>query len=105
MIERRLADVAPGEIVEFVGFDATLDPSVRDRLLAYGVALARRLEVTQQRPLTIVVCDHAELALEAAVARSMRVRGVRHSERACHSERSEESAVKHEKANRSLHSG
>lgn len=74
MIERRLADIAPGERVEFVGFDATIDPSVRDRLFAYGLALARRLEVLQQQPLTIVLCDHAELALEAAVARSMLVR-------------------------------
>jgi hypothetical protein len=43
-------------------------------LFAYGLALARRLEVLQQQPLTIVLCDHAELALEAAVARSMLVR-------------------------------
>jgi Fe2+ transport system protein FeoA len=75
MFERRLSDVAPGETVGFVGYDATVDASVRDRLLAYGIAPARRLDVLQQRPLTIVVCDHAELALEASVARSMRVVG------------------------------
>jgi Fe2+ transport system protein FeoA len=75
MSERRLADVSPGTNVEFVGYDATVDASVRDRLLAYGVAPARRLDVLQQRPLTIVVCDHAELALEASVARAMRVVG------------------------------
>lgn len=74
MIERSLADVAPGESVRFVGFDATIDASLRDRLLAYGLAPAQPLEVLQQRPLTIVVCDHAEIALEAAVARAMRVR-------------------------------
>ena len=74
MIERRLADIAPGESVEFVGYDATLDPMLRDRLLAYGLAPSQRLDVLQQTPLTIVVCDHAELALEAAVARTMRVR-------------------------------
>lgn len=75
MSERRLADVAPGETVEFAGFDATVDATVRDRLFAYGLAPARKLDVLQQRPLTIVVCDHAEIALEAAVARAMRVLG------------------------------
>jgi len=74
MIERRLADVAAGESVEFIGYDATLDPMLRDRLLAYGLAPSQRLDVLQQTPLTIVVCDHAELAIEAAVARTMRVR-------------------------------
>ncbi len=75
MIDRRLADVAPGENVEFVGFDPTVDSMLRDRLLAYGLAPAQRLDVVQQTPLTIVVCDHAELALEAVVARGMHVRG------------------------------
>jgi Fe2+ transport system protein FeoA len=74
MIEWRLADIARGESVEFIGFDATIDPMLRDRLLAYGLAPAQRLDVLQQTPLTIVVCDHAELALESSVARSMRVR-------------------------------
>ena len=74
MSERRLCDIAPGERVDFVGFDATIDPSLRDRLLAYGLSTAQPLDVVQQRPLTIVVCDHAELALEAAVARAMKVR-------------------------------
>jgi Fe2+ transport system protein FeoA len=74
MTERCLADVAPGASVEFVRFEATIDASLRDRLLAYGLAPAQRLDVLQQRPLTIVVCDHAEIALEAAVARAMTVR-------------------------------
>jgi Fe2+ transport system protein FeoA len=74
MIERRLCDVAPGERVQLVDFDATIDSSLRDRLIAYGVRASQPLDVVQQRPLTIVVCDHAELALEAAVARAIRVR-------------------------------
>ncbi len=74
MIERRLADIAPGERVEFVGFDATLDAALRDRLIAYGVSASQPIDVVQQRPLTIVVCDHAELAVEAGVARAMIVR-------------------------------
>lgn len=73
MIERRLCDISPGETVRFAGFDATLDTALRDRLLAYGLAPERALDVVAQRPLTIVVCDHAEIALEQTVARSMRV--------------------------------
>jgi hypothetical protein len=32
------------------------------------------LKVLQQQPMTVVVCDHVELALEAPVARMMQVR-------------------------------
>jgi Fe2+ transport system protein FeoA len=74
MSERRLCDIAPGERVEFVRFDAALDAALRDRLIAYGISPAQRIEVVQQRPLSIIVCDHAEIAVEAVVARSMIVR-------------------------------
>ena len=74
MTERRLSDAAPGERVQFVRFDETLDAALRDRLIAYGISPRHPLDVVQQRPLTIVVCDHAEIAVEAAVARWMIVR-------------------------------
>jgi Fe2+ transport system protein FeoA len=74
MIERRLCDIAPGERVELVRFDTTLDSALRDRLIAYGLSPRHPIEVVQQRPLTIVVCDHAEIAVEAAVARRLIVR-------------------------------
>ena len=74
MSERRLCDVAPGGRVEFVRFDTTLDAALRDRLVAYGISPSQRLEVVQQRPLSIVVCDHAEIAVEAAVAQRIIVR-------------------------------
>ena len=37
MTERALCDVAPGERVEFVRFDPSLDAALRDRLIAYGI--------------------------------------------------------------------
>ena len=74
MSERLLCDIAPGERVEFLRFDASLDASLRDRLVAYGISPRHPIDVVQQHPLTIVVCDHAEIALEAVVARSMIMR-------------------------------
>ena len=74
MSERLLCDIAPGERVELVRFDATLDASLRDRLIAYGISPTQRIEVVQQRPLSIIVCDHAEIAVEAAVAQRIIVR-------------------------------
>ncbi len=66
--------VEPGRSVVFLGFAGELDPAFRDQLLAYGVHPEQSLEVLQQAPMTVVVCDHVELALEAAVARMMQVR-------------------------------
>ena len=74
MTERPLCDIAPGERVEFVRFDATLDAALRDRLIAYGIAPSQGIDVVQQRPLAIIVCDHAEIAVESAVARRIIVR-------------------------------
>jgi hypothetical protein len=66
--------VAPGRTVEFEGFADGLDAGFRDQLLAYGVQPKQLLKVLQQQPMTVVVCDHVELALEAPVARMMQVR-------------------------------
>ncbi len=69
-----LADVEPGRRVEFVGFDRALDRGFREQLLAYGLQHRQVIEVLQQVPMTVVVCDHVELALEPAVARLVEVR-------------------------------
>jgi len=72
--EIALDRVEPGATVELVGFGDALDTAFRDQLLAYGVHARQRLRVLQQSPMTVVVCDHVELALEAQVARMMTVR-------------------------------
>ncbi|WP_172198172.1 FeoA family protein [Niveibacterium sp. COAC-50] len=69
--EMRLADATPGATVRFRGFDATLDTLLQDQFLAYGIAVGQTLSVLQQRPLTIIQCDHTELAVESVVARAM----------------------------------
>jgi hypothetical protein len=66
--------VVPGRTVEFDGFVEGLDAGFREQLLAYGVQPKQLLKVLQQAPMTVVVCDHVELALEASVARMMQVR-------------------------------
>lgn len=71
---RALHAVAPGETVEFVGCDRKLEQRFRDQLLAYGLSPPQRLTVLQQAPMTIVLCEHVELALEPAIASAMRVR-------------------------------
>ncbi len=66
--------VEPGRTVEFAGFAEGLDAGFREQLLAYGVQPRQMLSVLQQAPMTVVVCDHVELALETSVARMIQVR-------------------------------
>jgi hypothetical protein len=66
--------VEPGLTVELQGFAESLDGAFRDQLLAYGVQPQQRIRVLQQSPMTVIVCDHVELALEGQVARMMEVR-------------------------------
>ena len=54
--------------------DEAIDPSQREQLIAYGLAAERSLKVLQQHPMTIVMIDEVELALEGSVARHVWVR-------------------------------
>lgn len=71
---RPLDTVVPGCAVELADFGAELDAAFREQLLAYGLHPGQRLEVLQQLPMTVILCDHVELALEAPVARMIGVR-------------------------------
>lgn len=51
-----------------------IDPAQQEQLVAYGLAPGRPLRVQQQRPMTIVMIDEVELALETSVARRIWVR-------------------------------
>ena len=66
--------IAPGRTVVLVAIDVSLAADFREQLAAYGIAPGRALEVVAQRPMTVVVCDHVELALETAIARALVVR-------------------------------
>jgi Fe2+ transport system protein FeoA len=44
-----------------------------EQLQAYGLAIGRKVKVLQQEPLTVVLADHTELALEAPIAKEVNV--------------------------------
>lgn len=64
-----LAFITPGTEVRLAAFGEEIDPLQREQLTAYGLAESRPLRVLQQRPMTVILADEIELALEHAVAR------------------------------------
>ena len=64
-----LAFIPPGQQVSLAGFGDEIDPLQREQLTAYGLAESRPIRVLQQRPMTVILADEVELALEHAVAR------------------------------------
>jgi Fe2+ transport system protein FeoA len=73
-MSRTLDTIAPGRTVLLARIDDALAADFREQLAAYGFVPGRALEVVAQRPMTVVACDHVELALEAAVARALLVK-------------------------------
>jgi Fe2+ transport system protein FeoA len=71
-----LAAIAPGTTVRLAEPDAALEASFREHLAAYGLVAGHHVTVVAQRPMTLVLCDHVELALEDVVARLLRVEAV-----------------------------
>jgi len=64
-----LAFIPPGEEVRLTSLGEAIDPQQREQLTAYGLAENRPLRVLQQKPMTVILADEVELALEHAVAR------------------------------------
>lgn len=69
-----LSFLLPGTQAQVEDIDTAVDPTQREQLVAYGLAPNRPLVVLQQRPMTIVMIDEVELALEASVARHIWVK-------------------------------
>jgi Fe2+ transport system protein FeoA len=69
-----LSFLLPGVKARVESIDDAIDPTQREQLVAYGLAPGRPLAVLQQRPMTIVMIDEVELALEETVARHVWVR-------------------------------
>lgn len=63
-----LALVSPGSEVRLVSLGEGIAPHQREQLTAYGLAEDRPLTVIQQRPMTVILADEVELALERGVA-------------------------------------
>ena len=64
-----LAFIAPGQEVRLAELGQEIDPLQREQLIAYGLAQSRTFKVLQQKPMTVILADEVELALEHAVAR------------------------------------
>lgn len=64
-----LAFIAPGSEVRLAALGEEIDALQREQLTAYGLAENRPLRVLQQKPMTVILADEVELALEHAVAR------------------------------------
>ena len=69
-----LAFIAPGVEVRLACLGKEIDPQQREQLTAYGLAENRPLTVLQQRPMTVILAEEVELALEHSVARHVWVR-------------------------------
>jgi Fe2+ transport system protein FeoA len=72
---KSLDRVAAGMTVRLAEPDPSLESSFREHLAAYGLVPGHLVTVVAHKPMTIVLCDHVELALEAAVAAKVRVEG------------------------------
>ena len=69
-----LAFITPGTEVRLAALGEEIDPHQREQLTAYGLAENRPITVLQQRPMTVILADEVELALEHGVARHVWVR-------------------------------
>ncbi|MDR2014032.1 MAG: ferrous iron transport protein A [Azoarcus sp.] len=64
----RLTGTPTGHRVRLAEFGEEIDPLQREQLIAYGLTAQQTLTVLQQRPMTVILCEHMELALEHWVA-------------------------------------
>jgi hypothetical protein len=63
-------------MVRITEFGDEIDPLQREQLHAYGLTGNHPVRVLQPQPMTVVLCEHVELALEHAVARCVGGAGV-----------------------------
>jgi Fe2+ transport system protein FeoA len=70
-----LAKVAVGQQVMIIGF-GRLAPSHRQHLQAYGLLPGRTVRVLAQKPVTIVLVEHTELAFESEISSQVLVEAV-----------------------------
>lgn len=64
-----LAFLLPGAHAQVDALGDEIDATQREQILAYGLAPGRPVTVLQQQPMTLVMIDEVELALEDSVAR------------------------------------
>jgi len=67
----RLTGTPVGRMVHIAEFGDEIDPLQREQLHAYGLSAAHAVKVLQQTPMTVLLCEHVELAIEHEVARHL----------------------------------
>lgn len=65
-----LAFLPPGRHARLAEVGA-VDTAQREQLAAYGLVAGSRLAVLQQKPMTVILAEELELALEPDVAREI----------------------------------
>jgi Fe2+ transport system protein FeoA len=70
---RSLADVPAGATVRLAEHEPSLEPAFREHLSAYGLVPGHLVTIVAHKPMTVVLCDHVELALEATIATRLHV--------------------------------
>jgi Fe2+ transport system protein FeoA len=63
----------PGKKVRISGFNPQIDPERRARLQAYGVNVGQIVTIIQHAPVTIVLIEHLELAIESDLAHKIQI--------------------------------
>ena len=65
---KALTDFAPGSDVIVQTIQATIAADERSHLLAWGIAPGTELRLITHRPVTRLLIEHAELAIERTIA-------------------------------------
>ncbi len=73
--QKQLAELPPGSRSFVSGFQPHLSLENKARLQAYGLTPGQEILVLQQSPVTIVLIEHLELALETEMAKTVIVSG------------------------------
>ena len=64
-----LTFLLPGARAQVDTLGNEIDSTQREQIIAYGLSPGRALTMLQQRPMTLIMIDEVELALEDSVAR------------------------------------
>lgn len=64
-----LAFIPNGEEVLFSDFDDNVETFQKEQLNAYGIVPNSKLKILQQKPMTVILTDETEIALEYDIAR------------------------------------
>jgi Fe2+ transport system protein FeoA len=68
-----LTAVIPGHEARIAGFSPDISAERKSRLQAYGLVAGQVVRVLQHNPVTVVVIEHLELAMETELARAVLV--------------------------------